>query len=416
VDGHFSTTISLNPGTHTLTAYAEVLGVLSKESRPTVVVTVGDVKGPTVTAPPILCDGTQPECLAQPDATGADVAFASQVTVEEDDHSTKQLCAPGQTTPCVPACGSGVTASCFTCTPKSGSHFPLGATQVTCTALDNATPANVGSTTFIVNVRSKDGPKVSGSDLTAEAEGPAGAVVSYQVSANGFITDCSEPGSDAVRACSTWHQANQGLGFAATAVAVDPDSGLVYAGVADTNQVTTRRLFVSQTHGQTWDELPAPGNGFGDEGKFLVVGGGGIFLPGSPAARRVSRDSGATWQLALASTAIRGLVADPKDVLHQVAWSNVAGSPDSVFETKDGWVNYEAIGAGVPTTVLAAVIDHFTGRVYVSVFPAGGVANQTLIYRRVAGIFRLAEAPQFQNVSPKSIGVAPAREACITDT
>src|SRR6185436_276125 len=131
---------------------------------------------------------------------------------------------------------------------------------------------------------------------------------------------------------------------------------------------------------------------------------------------RVSRDSGATWQLALASTAIRGLVADPKDVLHQVAWSNVAGSPDSVFETKDGWVNYEAIGAGVPTTVLAAGIDHFTGRVYVSVFPAGGVANQTLIYRRVAGIFRLAEAPQFQNVSPKSIGVAPAREACITDT
>ena len=131
-DRHFSTTIELQPGTHTLTAFAEVLGVLSLESKPPVVVTVGDVKGPTLTATPVLCDGSQPECLGQPDATGVDVSFASRVTVE-DDGSTKPLCAPGQTptttAPCVVPCGSGVTNSCFTCTPRSAIALAAGRDQ-----------------------------------------------------------------------------------------------------------------------------------------------------------------------------------------------------------------------------------------------------------------------------------------------
>ncbi|CUR59907.1 exported hypothetical protein [metagenome] len=64
------------------------------------------------------------------------------------------------------------------CTPASGSTFPLGTTTVTCTATDAAD--NTGTATFTIEVQDQTKPTVTvPADLTAEATGPNGATVSY---------------------------------------------------------------------------------------------------------------------------------------------------------------------------------------------------------------------------------------------
>jgi hypothetical protein len=64
------------------------------------------------------------------------------------------------------------------CAPASGSTFPVGVTTVTCSASDTA--GNAASASFTVTVVDDAGPVVGGhADLTAEATGPSGAVVTY---------------------------------------------------------------------------------------------------------------------------------------------------------------------------------------------------------------------------------------------
>jgi len=66
-----------------------------------------------------------------------------------------------------------------TCTPTSGSTFPIGTTKVNCSAKDAAGNEATGS--FNVTVRDTTPPEISGvpSDITATATGSSGAVVSY---------------------------------------------------------------------------------------------------------------------------------------------------------------------------------------------------------------------------------------------
>lgn len=65
-----------------------------------------------------------------------------------------------------------------TCTPASGSAFPLGTTTVTCTAEDKA--GNIGEGTFTVEVQDQTKPVVTvPADIVKEATGPNGAIVSY---------------------------------------------------------------------------------------------------------------------------------------------------------------------------------------------------------------------------------------------
>ena len=65
-----------------------------------------------------------------------------------------------------------------TCTPASGSTFPLGITTVTCTATDAA--GNTGTATFTIEVQDQTKPTVTvPADITAEATGPNGATVNY---------------------------------------------------------------------------------------------------------------------------------------------------------------------------------------------------------------------------------------------
>jgi hypothetical protein len=68
------------------------------------------------------------------------------------------------------------------CTPASGSAFALGTTAVTCSATDKA--GNTASRTFTVTVQDTTPPSLSlPANVTAEATGSAGAVVSYTATA-----------------------------------------------------------------------------------------------------------------------------------------------------------------------------------------------------------------------------------------
>jgi hypothetical protein len=65
-----------------------------------------------------------------------------------------------------------------TCTPASGSTFPLGINTVTCSATDAA--GNTGQATFTIEVQDQTKPEVTvPADIVEEATGPNGATVNY---------------------------------------------------------------------------------------------------------------------------------------------------------------------------------------------------------------------------------------------
>ena len=64
------------------------------------------------------------------------------------------------------------------CTPPSGSTFPIGTTPVSCSATDAA--GNTSTETFSVTVRDNTAPRITvPPNITVEATGPNGAVVQY---------------------------------------------------------------------------------------------------------------------------------------------------------------------------------------------------------------------------------------------
>ncbi len=73
-----------------------------------------------------------------------------------------------------------------TCTPASGSTFPLGHTQVVCAATDSH--ANTGSNFFDVNVVDTTAPVVQGhANIVVDAVTPAGAHVPFTVTATDIV-------------------------------------------------------------------------------------------------------------------------------------------------------------------------------------------------------------------------------------
>jgi hypothetical protein len=106
------------------------------------------------TAPVIAAHGN--ETAEATSAAGALVSYTSPVTSDAVD-------------------GPGTA----TCLPASGSQFALGSTTVTCNAADAAGNSST-PTTFTVTVQDTTAPVIaSHADVTAEATGPAGAVVTY---------------------------------------------------------------------------------------------------------------------------------------------------------------------------------------------------------------------------------------------
>lgn len=80
-----------------------------------------------------------------------------------------------------------------TCTPTSGSTFAIATTGVTCTATDAA--GNPGSATFDVTVQDTTPPNLTvPADITVDPTGPAGAAVTYAVSATDLVDGSLTPG------------------------------------------------------------------------------------------------------------------------------------------------------------------------------------------------------------------------------
>src|SRR5207302_1887544 len=117
----------------------------------TFTVTVQDTTPPVITVPdPIVAEATGPD--------GAKVTFSVGALDKVDGAVT------------------------VTCTPASGSTFPLGTTTVTCTTHDKA--GNSATATFTVTVVDTTPPVITAPDpIVAEAIGPDGAPVSFTASA-----------------------------------------------------------------------------------------------------------------------------------------------------------------------------------------------------------------------------------------
>lgn len=105
-----------------------------------------------------------------------------------------------------------------TCTPPSGSTFPLGTTTVTCTAADSA--GNTSTASFTVTVSDTTPPVISSvGDATAEATGPDGAAVSWSVSASDTVD------TDVTVDCSPAPGSTFGLGTTTVTCTATDDSG-----------------------------------------------------------------------------------------------------------------------------------------------------------------------------------------------
>ncbi|MBI2935799.1 MAG: HYR domain-containing protein [Chloroflexi bacterium] len=109
-----------------------------------------------------------------------------------------------------------------TCDPPSGSLFPVGVTTVTCTATD--TSGNTETASFLIRVQDTTPPALTlPENITTEATGPAGTVVTFEVRAtdvvDGSIAPTCDPPSGSlfpVGATTVTCTATDGTGNAAT--------------------------------------------------------------------------------------------------------------------------------------------------------------------------------------------------------
>jgi hypothetical protein len=81
-------------------------------------------------------------------------------------------------------------ATSSSCSPASGSGFPLGTTTVTCTATNNV---GTSSASFNVTVLDRTPPDLILADITAEATSAAGATVPYVVTATDLVDGSVTP-------------------------------------------------------------------------------------------------------------------------------------------------------------------------------------------------------------------------------
>ena len=94
-----------------------------------------------------------------------------------------------------------------TCTPPSGSTFPLGDTTVNCTATDSY--GNVGTGSFTVKMQNSGNPVlVLPGNIVAPATGPTGAVVTFTASASDIVDGavpvvCTPPSGSTFPVAST---------------------------------------------------------------------------------------------------------------------------------------------------------------------------------------------------------------------
>jgi len=150
--------------------------------------------------------GTTLTCTA---TNGAGLSNSASVTVKIDltaptltlpSTVTAEATSPSGATVSYAASASDSSSGIagFSCTPASGSTFPITTTAVSCSATDKA--GNTATGTFNVSVQDKTPPVVTvPSDMTKQAAIPNGVVVSYAATASdlvdGSITPICTPSS-----------------------------------------------------------------------------------------------------------------------------------------------------------------------------------------------------------------------------
>jgi len=161
----------------------------------------GSLSGYACGGPGEPCDAlNRPYFRPYANVTRAQTAKIVALALVFSDTTAPTISAPAQTVeatgPAGAAVAYGVTAAdpddpvkAITCTPASGSTFPLGATTVTCTAED--THLNTATATFVVTVQDGTAPAFAGlpSSLTADATSPSGATVAYAQPAASDLVD-----------------------------------------------------------------------------------------------------------------------------------------------------------------------------------------------------------------------------------
>jgi len=125
-----------------------------------------------------------------------------------------------------------------TCTPGSGSQFPLGASTITCEATD--ADGNSSTATFQATVEDMTAPVFNPiADVVAEATSPAGALVNYALPTATDIADAN-PGV----ACAPGSGSQFPLGVSTiTCTATDVDSNSATATFQATVEDTTAPVF-----------------------------------------------------------------------------------------------------------------------------------------------------------------------------
>ncbi|HXU02606.1 MAG TPA: HYR domain-containing protein [Polyangia bacterium] len=346
--------LSLPAGNYRLTARATLDGATGPESQPIVTIALGDVTPPTVTV------ARRPVVAAAEDESGADVDIASLVSAFDD--------------------GTPLPPSAIACSPAQTPtpRFPVGSTSVTCEAHDAA--GNRGATTFVVTVTSGEPPSITGTGLTAEAQGPGGAVVNYQVAATGFVADCGTS-ADGSQPCAAWQPANGGLGFQPSTMTMNTgagaDRGALYA-LTIGSTVNSNLVLRLPPRGTEWEPLGS----FETIGAYagqIAVGGGAppaLYVPiddYDPARGgiMVSRDGGRSWSKTMAGIPIAGVAVDPHDAarLHLFAWRSYVATGPTLYETHDGFVTWQVADEGLPPEpVKALAVDPLNpGRIFISV-------------------------------------------------
>jgi hypothetical protein len=430
-----SKVLALSPGSHKLAAYQyPIVGTVPRldahgSTSADVLVAVGDIDPPTVWITDASCppredpagsgcltgtrtDPSLPACtsltvLSLPAGWGGAPGDAAIVDYADLVHAFDKR-APDM---CVQVH--------VDCNPPSHSTFPLGSTVVTCAAVDCSTAndpgcdpqhPNSGSASFVVSVSPRAGtePTLITSGLSGEAQGPNGGTVSYQVMGQGYLADCSLPGSGEVLPCTTWEPSNAGLGFAPTAVGLDPStatplkpSGMLYAGFQDTVEASlAARFFRSDDGGSSWVErTPIPG--FDSTVDQLVVGGpASVYVPSGrtwPGGIYISRDGGGAWSQILADQKIRQIAVDPSNAQHMLA-IGVTDTQSKLFETTDGWATSKPVSVdGLPSSEMYAIaIDPTDATRWFASVPTQQAA--TSIYLRQKGEWSRVNIPSFPAV------------------
>jgi hypothetical protein len=167
------------------------------------------------------------------DTTGPTLTLSSNLTAEATSSAGAAV------TYSVSASDSVSTAT-VSCTPASGSTFPLGTTTVNCTARDAAGNESRGS--FTITVRDTTGPRLNLSgNLTSEATSASGAVVNYSVSATDDV-DANPTVSCTPASGSTFPLGSTTVNCTARDATGNTNSGSFTITVGDT---TAPRLTVS---------------------------------------------------------------------------------------------------------------------------------------------------------------------------